>query len=70
MRILIFGGNGWIGQQFVEIASKQRVHRPVHGMETWPSAEPTTFPGPESAHSHADCGGRPPAQFRNQNNAI
>lgn len=28
MRVLIFGGNGWIGQQFVEIASKQNIeHR-------------------------------------------
>ena len=28
MRILIFGGNGWIGQQFVQIASTQNiVHR-------------------------------------------
>ena len=29
MRILIFGGNGWIGQQFVEIASKQNIEHRV-----------------------------------------
>jgi dTDP-glucose 4,6-dehydratase len=29
MRILIFGGNGWIGQQFVEIASKQNTEHRV-----------------------------------------
>ena len=29
MRILIFGGNGWIGQQFVEIASKENVEHRV-----------------------------------------
>jgi dTDP-glucose 4,6-dehydratase len=29
MRILIFGGNGWIGQQFVEIASTQSVEHRV-----------------------------------------
>jgi|LakMenEpi03Aug12_release.lakeMendotaPanAssembly.Ray.scaffolds.fasta_scaffold07027_16 dTDP-glucose 4,6-dehydratase len=29
MRVLIFGGNGWIGQQFVEIASKQNIEHRV-----------------------------------------
>lgn len=29
MRILIFGGNGWIGQQFVEVALKQNVEHCV-----------------------------------------
>jgi dTDP-glucose 4,6-dehydratase len=29
MRILIFGGNGWIGQQFVEIASKENTEHCV-----------------------------------------
>jgi dTDP-glucose 4,6-dehydratase len=29
MHILIFGGNGWIGQQFVEIASKQNIEHRV-----------------------------------------
>jgi dTDP-4-dehydrorhamnose reductase len=29
MRILIFGGNGWIGQQFVEIVSGQHIEHRV-----------------------------------------
>lgn len=29
MRILIFGGNGWIGQQFVEVASKENIEHRV-----------------------------------------
>jgi dTDP-glucose 4,6-dehydratase len=29
MRVLIFGGNGWIGQQFVEIASTQNIEHRV-----------------------------------------
>jgi dTDP-glucose 4,6-dehydratase len=29
MRILIFGGNGWIGKQFVEVASKENIEHRV-----------------------------------------
>ena len=45
MRILIFGGNGWIGQQFVDIASNQTMMMPPpmkNGLNSWKTVHSMT----------------------------